>query len=95
MNRVRKFLKALGIAFKDEVEEIASIQPTDEDYQQGKVLATAAAAAMASMGCTPALLSTDIIAKVFAYGIRDIKEGVKSNDKLIAMRVVNELKKES
>ena len=70
MNRVRKFLKALGIAFKDEVEEIASIQPTDEDYQQGKVLATAAAAAMASMGCTPAFLDiTYTVCKYFSYDI--------------------------
>lgn len=93
MSRLKKFLKALGIAVKDEVKEISTLQPTDEDYKQGAILAAAAVAAMTSMGCAPALLSTDILTKVFAYGIRDIKDGAKVNDKLIAFRVINELRK--
>ena len=33
--------------------------------------------AMASMGLSYTLLGKDIIAKVFAYGIRDAKDGIK------------------
>ena len=34
------------------------------------------------------------MAKVFAYGIRDIKNGVEDNSKLIIGRVIEEIKNE-
>lgn len=89
-----KLLKACGIAIKDEIKEVATLKPTDEDYKQGKALAVAVVSAMTAMGFTTSALGTDVIAKVFAYGIRDIKDGVEVNDKLILARVINEIKKQ-
>ncbi|MCM1324131.1 MAG: hypothetical protein NC218_08210 [Acetobacter sp.] len=89
---IKKLGKSIGIAIKDEIDEIKELVPTEEDYQQGEKIAVVAAAAMASMGVPVAALGTKIMAKAFAYGIRDMKDGIEDNDKLIVARIINELK---
>lgn len=79
---------------KKEFEEIQNLTPTEEDYAQGERLAEAAVVAMSSMGLGYTLLGQRIMAKVFAYGIRDIKDGVEDNSKLIIGRVIEEIKNE-
>ena len=68
--------------------------PTEEDYAQGEKLAEAAVVAVGSMGLSYTALGQRIMAKVFAYGIRDIKDGVEDNSKLIIGRVIEEIKNE-
>lgn len=77
---------------KKELEEIQNLTPTEEDYAQGEKLAEAAVIAMSSMGLGYTVLGQKIMAKVFAYGIRDIKDGVEDNSKLIIGRVIEEIK---
>ena len=79
---------------KKEFEEIQNLTPTKEDYAQGERLAEVAVVAMSSMGLGYTMLGQEIMAKVFAYGIRDIKNGVKDNSKLIIGRVIEEIKNE-
>lgn len=79
---------------KGEIGEIQSLTPTEEDYKQGEAMADAAVAAMASVGLGYTVLGQQIIAKVFAYGIRDIKNGIEDNSKLIIGRVIEEIKNE-
>ena len=79
---------------KKEFEEIQNLTPTEEDYAQGEKLAEAAVVAMGSMGLSYTVLGQRIMAKVFAYGIRDIKDGVEDNSKLIIGRVIEEIKNE-
>lgn len=79
---------------KKEFEEIQNLTPTEEDYAQGERLAEAAVVAMSSMGLDYTILGQRIMAKVFAYGIRDIKDGVEDNSKLIIGRVIEEIKNE-
>lgn len=79
---------------KKEFEEIQNLTPTEEDYAQGEKLAEAAVVAMGSMGLGYTVLGQRIMAKVFAYGIRDIKDGVEDNSKLIIGRVIEEIKNE-
>lgn len=88
----RKLGRAVGIAIKDEVKEIKELKPTEEDYAQGERIAVLATTAMTSMGIPMAVLGTKIMGKVFAYAIRDLKDGVEDNDKLIISRVIEELK---
>ena len=91
---LKKFFKIGKKVIKDEVEEIRELKPTEEDYIQGERLANAAILAMSSFGLPYSILSREIMKKVFAYGIRDIRDGIQDNSKLIMRRVINEINAE-
>lgn len=91
---IKKVLKINSNVVKGELEEIRNLSPTEEDYAQGEALADIAITAMTSMGLGYTLLGKKIIAKVFAYGIRDIKDGIEDNQKLIIGRVIDEIHNE-
>ena len=93
-NFLEKLFKISKKVIKDEVEEIKELKPTEEDYAQGEQLANAAILAMSSFGLPYSILSREIMKKVFAYGIRDIKDGVQDNSKLIMRRVIDEINAE-
>ena len=92
---VKTIFKIQKNVVEGEIDEIKNLSPTEEDYAKGEVMATTAATVMASMGIGCTVLVHRIIAKVFAYGIRDLKDGLEDNKKLIAGRVVEEIKKET
>lgn len=79
---------------KGEVQEIVNLKPTEEDYKQGEQLATVAAGALAAMGIPIPAVGITIIGKAFAYGIRDIRDGVEEPNKLIIGRIIEEIKGE-
>lgn len=89
----KKILKALGVAIKEEVKEIKSLELTDEDKEQGDKVAVMVVAALAGVGVPMCALGQKAIARVLAYVIRDVKDGIECQDKLIIARVINELKK--
>lgn len=91
---IGKFLKALGNALIDEVDEVAHLVPTEEDREQGQKMAVLTVTALTAMGCPLPAVGTTVIAKVYAYGLRDLKDGVKTPDKLIVKRVINEIKEQ-
>lgn len=91
------FLKVFKIGknvVKGEVQEIVNLKPTEDDYKQGEQLATVAAGALATMGIPIPAVGITIIGKAFAYGIRDIRDGVEEPDKLIIGRIIEEIKGE-
>lgn len=94
LDRLKKIFRINKKVIKGEIEEIRNLTPTEEDIKQGEVLADIAITAMASMGMTYTVMMQRIMAKVFAYGIRDIKDGVQDNKKLIIGRVIEEIKNE-
>ena len=89
----KKILKALGVAFKEEVKEIKNLELTDEDKEQGDKVAVMIVAALAGVGVPMCALGQKAIARVLAYVIRDVKDGIECQDKLIIARVINELKR--
>lgn len=89
----KKILKALGVAVKEEVKEIKNLELTDEDKEQGDKVAVMIVAALAGVGVPMCALGQKAIARVLAYVIRDVKDGIECQDKLIIARVINELKK--
>lgn len=89
----KKILKALGVAIKEEVKEIKNLELTDEDKEQGDKVAVMIVAALAGVGVPMCALGQKAIARVLAYVIRDMKDGIECQDKLIIARVINELKK--
>lgn len=91
---LRKLFKISKKVIKDEVKEIKELKPTEEDYAQGGQLANAAILAMSSFGLPYSILSREIMKKVFAYGIRDIRDGIQDNSKLITRRVIDEINAE-
>lgn len=91
---LRKLFKISKKVIKGEVEEIKELKPTEEDYAQGEQLANAAILAMSSFGLPYSILSKEIMKKVFAYGIRDIRDGIQDNSKLIMRRVIDEINAE-
>lgn len=93
-NFLRKLFKISKKVIKDEVEEIKELKPTEEDYAQGEQLANAAILAMSSFGLPYSILSKEIMKKVFAYGIRDIRDGIQDNSKLLMRRVIDEINAE-
>lgn len=93
MGVFRKLLKALGVAAKEEIKEIKELKLTDEDKEQGDRVATMVVAALAGVGVPMCTIGQKAIAKVLAYVIRDVKDGVECQDKLIISRVINEFKK--
>lgn len=92
---VKAFFRIHKNVIKGEIDEIKNLSPTEEDYAKGEVMATTAVAVMNSMGIGCSALAHRIIAKVFAYGIRDVKNGLEDNKKLIIGRVVEEIKKKT
>lgn len=93
MGVFKKLLKAFGVAIKDEIKEIKELKLTQEDEEQGDRVATMVVAALAGVGVPMCTIGQKAIAKVLAYVIRDVKDGVECKDKLIVSRVINELKK--
>ncbi len=94
MNKIKRFLKAFHEAMKDEVEEIKTLNVTTEDEEQATKIANLAADVMMAYGVPVGGVGRAIMKKSIAYGLRDIKDGVKAPDKLIIKRIINELKEE-
>lgn len=87
-------LKINTTVIRDEVEEIKNLIPTEEDATQGKAVAVLAQSALAAMGIPTGVIAQKVLAKVFTYAIRDIKDGAKDPNKLIIGRVIDEVKAE-
>lgn len=92
MAKIIDFFKALHRANKAEVKEIISLRPTDKDREQGAKVAAIAVATLAACGVPCGAAATPILEKVFAYCIRDIKDGVDDNEKLLLARIIKEVK---
>ena len=93
-NCLGRLFKISKKVIKDEAEEIKELKPTEEDYAQGEQLANAAILAMSSFGLPYSILCKEIMKKVFAYGIRNIRDGIQDNSKLIMRRVIDEINAE-
>lgn len=91
MGKIINFFKAIHRANKAEVKEIISLKPTDEDRAQGAHVASIAVTALAACGVPCGAATLPILEKVFAYCIRDIKDGVNDNDKLLLQRIIKEI----
>lgn len=93
INKIKNFFKAIHKANVAEIKEIKNLVISDEDREQGARAAALAAAALAACGVPCGAAATPILTTVFAYVIRDIKDGVKTPDKLLALRIGEELGK--
>ena len=93
MDKIKNFFKALYRANKAEIEEIKQLKLSEQDREQGARAAALAVAAMAACGVPCGAAALPILETTFAYVIRDIKDGVETPDKLLALRIGEELGK--
>lgn len=75
-----------------ELEELKSLNITEQDTEQGKAIALQVYSVCAIYGIPLPAAAQEVISRVAAYGVRDAKDGIKSPDKLIIGRVVHEFK---
>lgn len=83
--------KAIARAFKGEAKEILELKPTEDDYAKAAKLAVVAATALTAVGLPTGVLGTKVLTIVFAYGLRDIKEGIEDHDNLLYKRIIKEI----
>lgn len=94
IDKIKTILRINKNVIEGEIDEIKSLKVTEEDEKQGEAVATLAVTACTSMGIPLGVVGQKILTKVFAYAIRDIKDGASSPNKLIIGRVIDEIKKE-
>ena len=92
--KIKSIFRINHRVIKGEVNEIVCLNITQEDKEQAEQLAVLVAAGLAACGIPVGVLGQRIIARVLAYALRDLKDGVETPDKLIIKRVVNEIKAE-
>lgn len=90
--KIKSIFRVNHRVVKGEVNEIIHLNITQEDEEQAQQLAVLVAAGLAACGIPVGVLGQKVIAKVLAYALRDLKDGVETPDKLIIKRVVNEIK---
>lgn len=86
-----KIARSFRNSIKEEIKEIKSLEITDEDLSQAERITELVIQATGYYGIVLLPLKP-IIKRVIAYGIRDIKDGVKTPDKLIIKRIIKEFK---
>lgn len=78
-------------ALRDEIREVKSLTLTQEDLDQAEKIADILIQAVGQYGIALLPLKP-LIKKAIAYGLRDIKEGVKAPEKLLIKRIIKEFK---
>lgn len=91
--KFRKLPKAIKKAVSDEVIEIKGLIITEADEKEAKILTRLIVAAFNAYGVPVPENIQNFLITVLKYGIRDIKEGCKTKDKLIIKRIINEFNK--
>lgn len=94
IDKIKSIIRINHRVIKAEVDEIATLTITQEDEAQADKLAVLAVAGLAACGIPCGPVGQQVIARVLAYAIRDLKDGIEVNDKLIINRVINEIKAE-
>ncbi len=78
-------------ALREEIKEVKSLTLTQEDLDQAEKIADILIQAVGQYGIALLPLKP-LIKKAIAYGLRDIKEGVKAPEKLLIKRIIKEFK---
>lgn len=95
---IKNFIKNLCTLTKNviagEVQEIKELVITEDDRVQGKLLAATTIATMTALGIPHTVAMQQIVEKVAAYTIRDLKDGIVRPQNLIVGRVIIEIREQ-
>lgn len=94
IDKIKTIFRINHNVIKGEISELTTLSLSDEDKAQGKAAAVIAVSVLAGCGVPLGALGQPILEKVFAYVIRDVKDGVETPNKLIIGRIIEEIKRE-
>lgn len=94
VNKLKSFFRINHNVIQGEISELTHLSLSEEDKAQGKAAAVIAVSVLAGCGVPLGALGQPILEKVFSYIIRDIKDGVKTPEKLIIGRIIEEIQEE-
>lgn len=86
------YIKAIGKAFKGEIEEIKVLEPTDADKTEAEAIVKLVCMVASTQGIPVSTGLQDVMKTTLSFGLRDLKEGVKAPEKLLFMRIIDEIK---
>lgn len=94
LKKIKNFIGCLHRANKAEIAEIKGLIVTDEDRKQSEVITTVVMSALGACGVKIVNngFIEEIIQTSIAYSLRDLKDGLKTKDKLLVNRIIKEIK---
>ena len=95
MARFRRVLKATHKAVKEEIDEVKSLVITEDDTTQAKAMRKIVVAAANAYGIPVPEEMQEVLDKALAYILRDAKDGLKTPEKLLIKRIIDNIKDDS
>lgn len=94
MARIRKVIKVTKKAIKEEVKEIKNLVITEDDIAQAKFIRNVIVAAASAYGVPIPEQVQEILDKSLSYILRDAKDGLKTPEKLLIKRIIDNIKED-
>lgn len=94
MTRFRRVLKATHKAIEEEIDEVKSLVITEDDTAQAKAMRKVIVAAANAYGIPVSKQVQEILDKALAHILRDAKDGLKTPEKLLLKRIIDNIKED-
>ena len=94
MARFRKVFKATKNAIKEEIDEVKNLVITEDDTAQAKAMRKVVVAAANAYGVPVPEEIQEVLDKALAYILRDAKDGLKTPEKLLIKRIIDNIKED-
>ena len=94
MAKFRKVFKATKNAIKDEIDEVKNLVITEDDTTQAKVMRRVIVAPANAQGIPVPEEIQVVLDKALAYILRDCKDGIKTPEKLLVRRIIDNIKED-
>lgn len=91
MARFRKVFKATKNAIKEEIDEVKNLVITEDDTTQAEAMRKIVVAVANAYGIPASEEIQDVLDKALAYILRDAKDGLKTPEKLLIKRIIDNL----
>ena len=94
MARFRKVFEATNRAIKEEIKEVKSLTITKDDTAQAKAMRRVIVAAANAYGIPVPEEIQVVLDKALAHILRDCKDGIKTPEKLLIRRIIDNIKED-
>ena len=94
MAKFKRVLKATRRAIREEIDEVKSLVITEDDTAQAKAMRRVIVAAANAYGVPVPEQVQEILDKALAHILRDAKDGLKTPEKLLIKRIINNIKED-
>ena len=94
MARIKRVIRATKKAIKEEIEEVKNLTITKDDTAQAKVMRRVIVSAADAYGIPVPKEIQVILDKALAHILRDCKDGIKTPEKLLVRRIIDNIKED-